>query len=410
MKLITLKISPAQKSKLRNMKGIKINPKHRAMNGEGMSILVDENNYNALSKRFDNNQGLLFKLSKSEIDANKDLDKVADDEVREEIQGAGLFKHKKSARKTMKKIVDELEGEMKGKGLIKSIKKGVKKTARKAVKTVKKEAKDLAKEVKDEAKDLAKEVQKDAEEGLKKTIKKVRNQAKKAIPPELVETVDLVKKTVDAIDKFDIKKIDKAIKSIPAAYKKEIKNTYIGQAIREALVIGTDVAMDSAISAMYSNPFLAPVAPMLQIAWETEQASGQPMTRGVIEKIGLGLGLGLRASGKGLRASGEGLRASGKGLRAGAGLRAGSGLMAGSGNKVEVIKHKVDPFYMENKLTNRPTEKTEIVKQKTHTDSLIMGAGGGSAITGLFLEKPVMSGILKARPLKRVSMLEGKHS
>ena len=51
---------------------------------------------------------------------------------------------------------------------------------------------DLAKEVKDEAKDLAKEVQKDAEEGLKKTIKKVKNQAKKAIPEEAKETIDLV--------------------------------------------------------------------------------------------------------------------------------------------------------------------------------------------------------------------------
>ena len=174
--------------------------------------------------------------------------------------------------------------------------------------------------------------------------------------------------------------------------------------MREALVIGTDAAMDAAIMAMYSNPYTAPLAPMVQVAWSAEQESGQPMTRGVIEKIGLGLGLGLRASGKGLRASGEGLRASGKGLSA-----SGRGLMAGGSNKVEVIKHKIDPFYLENKLTNRPTEKTKIEKQVTHEDSLIMGAGGGSAITGLFLEKPVMSGILKARPLKRVSMLEGKH-
>ena len=393
MKLITLKISPAQKSKLRNMKGIKINPKHRAMNGEGMSILVDENNYNALSKRFDNNQGLLFKLSKSEIDANKDLDKVADDEVREEIQGAGLFKHKKSARKTMKKIVDELEGEMKGKGLIKSIKKGVKKTAKKAVKQTKSVAKDLAKEVKDEAKDLAKEVQKDAEEGLKKTIKKVRNQTVKAIPDEAKETIDLVKKSVKAVKKFDPKEIDKIIKNIPKFYKDEIKNTYVGEALRQSLIIGTDIAVQSAITAMAMNPYTAPLAPIMKIAWET---GGEEGTRMAIEKIGLGLGLGLYVKGNGLRLSGEG-------------LRVGAGLMAGGSNKVEVFKHKIDPFYLENKLTNRPTEKTKIEKQVTHEDSLIMGAGGGSAITGLFMQKPVMSGILKPRPLKRVSMLEGRH-
>lgn len=389
MKLVTLQITPAQKSKLRNLKGIKINPKHKCMTGEGISMLVDETNYNALTKRFDTNRGLLFKLSATEIDANKDLDKVADEDARELIEGSGLFRHNKKSKKAIKHIVSALEGEMKpettGAGLIKSIKKGVKKGAKSAVKSVKKEAKSAVKSVK-----------KDAEEELKKTIKKVKNQAKKAVPEEMKETIDLVKKSVDAIDKFDIKKIDKAIKSIPAAYKKEIKNTYIGQAIREALVIGTDAAMDSAISAMYSNPFLAPVAPMVQIAWETEQASGQPMTRGVIERIGLGLGLGLYVRGNGLRVSG-------KGLRVGAGLR------VGSGNKIEIIKHKVDPFYLEKKLTNMPTSTQKIEKQKANEDKLIMGSGGGSAITGLFLDKPVMSGILKPRPLKRVSMLEGKH-
>ena len=84
---------------------------------------------------------------------------------------------------------------------------------------------------------------------------------------------------------------------------------------------------------MYSNPYTAPLAPMVQIAWETEQASGQPMTRGVIEKIGLGLGLGLKLSG-------EGLRLSGKGLKVGAGLRAGKGLRMGAGNKVEIVNTK----------------------------------------------------------------------
>ena len=33
--------------------------------------------------------------------------------------------------------------------------------------------------------------------------------------------------------------------------------------------------------------------------------------------------------------------------------------MAGSGNKVEVIKYKVDPFYLENKLINFPADKKE---------------------------------------------------
>jgi len=401
MKLITLKISPEQVRKVRKMQPIKINKKHKSMSGEGVNLIVNEDTFNHLSRKFDTNQGLLFKLSASEIDANKDISAVEDEDVKEVMTGAGLFRHKKSNRKTMKKLVDVLEGEMKpemkGKGLLKSAKKAVKKTAKKAVKSVKKEAKDLAKEVKDEAKDLAKEVQKDAEEGLKKTISKIKNQAKKAIPEEAKETIDLVEKSVKAIKKFDAKKIDEVIKSIPKFYKDEIRDTYVGEALREALVIGTDAAMNAAIMAMYSNPYTAGLAPIVQVAWSAEQESGQPMTRGVIEKIGMGLGLGLRLSGEGLTASGRGLTASGRGL------------MAGSGNKIEVIKHKVDPFYMENKLTNKPTEKTKIEKQVTHEDKLIVGLGGGSHISGLFLQAPVMSGILKPRPLKRVSMLEGKH-
>ena len=51
MKLVTLSNTPSQKSKLRNLKSIKINPKHKCMSGEGISMLVDESNYNALTKK-----------------------------------------------------------------------------------------------------------------------------------------------------------------------------------------------------------------------------------------------------------------------------------------------------------------------------------------------------------------------
>ena len=391
MKLVQLKISPAQKCKLRQMKGIKINKSHKAMSGEGMNLLVDETNYNALTKRFDTNRGLLFKLSASEIDANKDTSAVADDDVRSVIEGSGLFKHKKQTKKAIKHIIDALESDMEGSGLIKNIKKGTKKATKSVVKTTK-----------SVAKDVSKEVQKEAEEELKKTISKVKNQAKKAVPDEAKETIDLVKKSVKAVKTFDAKKIDRIIKDIPQFYKDEIKDTYVGAALREALVIGTDIAVQSAISAMYSNPYTAGLAPMVQIAWEAEQASGQPMTRGVIERIGLGLGLGLKLSGKGLRLSG-------KGLKAGSGLKVGAGLRMGAGDKVEMVKHKVDPFYLENKLTNKPTSASKVVKQKAHEDSLIMGQGGGHHISGSFLEKPVMSGILRPRPLKRVTIIQGQH-
>ena len=73
-----------------------------------------------------------------------------------------------------------------------------------------------------------------------------------------------------------------------------------------------------------------------------------------------------------------------------------------------MIKHQINTTYLEDKLTNKPTSKPKVVKQKANEDDLIMGQGGHH-ITGLFLQKPVMSGILKPRPLKRVSILEGKH-
>ena len=85
--------------------------------------------------------------------------------------------------------------------------------------------------------------------------------------------------------------------------------------------MGTDIAVQSAISAMYSNPYTAPLGPLVQIAWET---SGETGTRMAIEKIGLGLKLSGEGLGLGLKA-GSGLRASGKGVRAGAGLMAGRG-------------------------------------------------------------------------------------
>ena len=131
MKLVNLNLSQEQVRKLRKMKPIKINPKHKSLNGSGVNLIVDESTFNHMSKRFDTNKGLLFKLSQNEIDANKNLDRVADDEVKEVMSGAGLFKHKK-AKKTIKKIVDALEGEMKpemkGKGFMKGIKKGAKKS------------------------------------------------------------------------------------------------------------------------------------------------------------------------------------------------------------------------------------------------------------------------------------------
>ena len=58
-------------------------------------MLVDESNYNHLSKRFDNSKGLVFKLSASEVEANKNLEKIDDEDARVVIGESGLFKQKR---------------------------------------------------------------------------------------------------------------------------------------------------------------------------------------------------------------------------------------------------------------------------------------------------------------------------
>ena len=45
-----------------------------------------------------------------------------------------------------------------------------------------------------------------------------------------------------ALKRFDAAKIDQIIKDIPKAYRDEIRDTYVGAALREALVVGTDIA------------------------------------------------------------------------------------------------------------------------------------------------------------------------
>ena len=62
MKLITLKITPEQVRKLRKSLPIKINSKHKAMSGQGVNLLVNEDTFNNLTRKFDTNKGLLFKL------------------------------------------------------------------------------------------------------------------------------------------------------------------------------------------------------------------------------------------------------------------------------------------------------------------------------------------------------------
>ena len=104
-------LSAAQKNKLKKGNQIQLNPKkHKSTSvGMGMPLLVNEANYNAITKSFDNNKGIRFKLSTEEIEANSNVDGIKDTEARELIQGSGLFAGSGNRSKKKRKIAKKIE-------------------------------------------------------------------------------------------------------------------------------------------------------------------------------------------------------------------------------------------------------------------------------------------------------------
>lgn len=72
---VSLDLTKAQLSKLRNGHGIRINSK---MVGSGMDLIVDPLNFNNMAKKLDKGKGVILKLGSNEIDMNK-------------MEGSGLF-------------------------------------------------------------------------------------------------------------------------------------------------------------------------------------------------------------------------------------------------------------------------------------------------------------------------------
>jgi len=53
MKVIRIVLTPAQKTKLRKGMKIRINAKNRAKEGQGLVLMVNDKNYNHITKTFE---------------------------------------------------------------------------------------------------------------------------------------------------------------------------------------------------------------------------------------------------------------------------------------------------------------------------------------------------------------------
>tara|TARA_E500000318_G_scaffold106454_1_gene114481 strand:- start:11354 stop:12574 length:1221 start_codon:yes stop_codon:yes gene_type:complete len=336
MKFLKLDLTSPQKLKLR--KGLKIRINKKNMSGKGIGLLVEPDKFDTILKTFDSDRGMMFKLSPDEIDVNENPEMIEDEEVSDEIMGNGLFKKakkfgrskvgKQASRIIKKKAIDTLEGmgaHMEGEGIKKTLKKfGRSKAGKQASRVIKKKAIDALEGMgahKDE------DIEGEGYHGEGNIFKKIKKGAKKAgkqtgrtiskASKQTGRTISKASKQVGRkIRGIDKKDIENALKKAGKFYGENIKDTQLGEDLREAVKVGATTAILAGITAISANPTTAPLGPPLLFVFENYGDEGLDYA---IKKVGLGLrGDGLRA-GSGLRAGG-GLRARGDGLRAGAGV------------------------------------------------------------------------------------------
>jgi len=72
---VSLDLSPAQLSKLRNFKGVRITP---AMVGRGVDLIIDPMTFNNMAKKLDKGKGAIITLGQGELNMNK-------------MEGSGLY-------------------------------------------------------------------------------------------------------------------------------------------------------------------------------------------------------------------------------------------------------------------------------------------------------------------------------
>ncbi len=135
MKVIKIVLSPAQKTKLRKGLKIRINKKNKpVIEGAGIYMLVKPENYNAMTKTFEGTRGREFKLDEEELAINENPEGIQDEEVKEVIEGSGLFSRIRRGFKKLKKFYKNKVRDTKaGKAIRGAIKIGTKVAIKSAI-------------------------------------------------------------------------------------------------------------------------------------------------------------------------------------------------------------------------------------------------------------------------------------
>lgn len=477
MKVAQVKLTSQQKNKLKKGQSIRVNPNQ--VNGAGVMLVINPNKYNALTKAFDSNRGMMFQLDDDELEANMNPEMIDDDEVVEVMEGQGLMagggrkwknltkeekKHKKKKRRRREKASNpfiqasrkaseagreihkvgyDIEAKAQDVGKeMKGISKAVLgKRATRALLDMGYELKDVAMEV---GEDLIKEVEAMGDEVLGEFLEEFEDLTKEA--KDTIRKLDKASKIISRNITPD--KWGNLVKEIPRFYRAELRDTIVGEMLREAIRKGSKTLIESAIKAMYTNPYTAPLAPAADMAYQLygEQA---------IEELVKVSGAGLYARGDGLSAGG-GLkipnspekirkmidrlkkrlksvpktafsieiiqpikdkiatlkkaldRMTGEGLSAGGGLRAGgNGLMAGGqAQSVSLQTRAPIPNFLLKKQLMLPVDASEgegLYAGRGSCPGMMVGSGGGAVIMGL--DEPVKAGVVRPRPLFATTLL-----
>lgn len=360
MKFARLKLSAEQKRKLKKGLTIRINKSHFAKEGEGIALVVHPHKYNAMIKSFEDDRGMMFALDDKELDVNANPDDIDDEEVADEIEGSGLMagggkkwknltkeekKAKKKKRRRKEKAsnpfvqlsrkTDEASREVSRKASeagreIGKVGYDIEQGAKDTGYAIQEQAEEVGKTMKGiskavlgkratralldmgyELKDVAMEVGED----LIKEVESMGDEILGEFLEEFQELTDEVKDTIRKLDKasklisrnISPDKWGNLIKEIPRYYRAELRDGPVGEMLREAIRQGSKYVMESAIKAMYANPYTAPLAPAAEAAYIV-------YGKDAIEEL-------VKVSGAGLRAGGDGMRAGGDGLSAGGGFK-----------------------------------------------------------------------------------------
>lgn len=358
MKVIEVKVTNQQKNKLKKGETIRVSPNQ--VKGAGLMLVINPNKYNALTKAFDSNRGMMFQLDDDELEVNMNPEMIDDDEVVEVIEGQGIMagggkrakkgyaprtEEEKRARKKKKKKKRKGDDPFAEIGKIGyDIEQGAKDTGH----AIEKGAKDTGYAIEQGAKDTGYAVQEQVEEvgkqmkGISKAVLGTRatralldmgyelRDVAREVGEDLIKEVEALGDEVlgEFLEEFEnltneaketIRKLDQAgkiisrnitpdkwgnlIKEIPRFYRAELRDTIVGELLRTAIRQGSKALIESAIKAMYSNPYTAPLAPVADLAYK---AYGKE----AIEEL-------VKVSGAGVYAGGDGVMAGGRLIKPG---------------------------------------------------------------------------------------------